>query len=126
MGDYRDGEVSPHLLRFSREPRRGQTNAEQRLWWLLRARQVAGAKFRRQHPFGPYVLDFLCAERGLVVELDGDQHALPREVTRDAVRTHFLRSHGLRVLRFSNHEVLRETEAVLQRIYTVLSQLPSP
>ena len=126
MGDYRDGEVRPHLLRFSRELRRGQTNAEQRLWWLLRARQIAGAKFRRQHPFGPYVLDFLCTERGLVVELDGDQHAHAEVERHDAVRTHHLQSQGLHVLRFSNREVLWETEAVLQRIYTVLNQLPSP
>jgi very-short-patch-repair endonuclease len=126
MRDYRDGELRPHLLHFSRELRRAQTSAEQRLWWLLRARQIAGAKFRRQHPFGPYVLDFFCAEKGLVVELDGDQHAQPDAERYDAGRTHYLESHGLRVLRFSNHEVLQETEAVLQRIYTVLNPLPSP
>jgi len=126
MGDYRDGEVRPSLLGYSRELRRGQTKAEQLLWRLLRSRQVAGAKFRRQHALGPYILDFLCVERSLVVELDGDSHAQPEQVVWDEQRTRFLEARGLRVLRFSNHEVLCETEAVLQQVYAALNPAPSP
>jgi very-short-patch-repair endonuclease len=126
MGDYRDGEVRPSLLGYSRELRREQTKAEQKLWRLLRSRQLAAVKFRRQHALGPYILNFLCVERGLVVELDGDQHAQPEQVVWDAQRTRFLELRGLRVLRFSNREVLCEMEAVLQQVYTVLNPAPSP
>ncbi|HET9451716.1 MAG TPA: endonuclease domain-containing protein [Aggregicoccus sp.] len=126
MHDYRNGTVLAGLLRRSRELRREQTDAEQLLWRLLRSRQIAGAKFRRQHALGPYILDFLCAEQRLAVELDGDQHAQPEQAGHDAERTRFLERHGLRVLRFSNREVLQDTEVVLRQLYTVLTGYPSP
>lgn len=126
MHDYRNGTVLAGLLRRSRELRREQTDAEQLLWRLLRSRQIAGAKFRRQHALGPYILDFLCAEQRLAVELDGDQHAQPEQARHDAERTRFLERHGLRVLRFSNREVLQDTEVVLRQLYTVLTGNPSP
>jgi very-short-patch-repair endonuclease len=83
----------------------------------LRARQVAGLKFRRQHRFGPYVLDFFCLEKGLVVEVDGSQHLTEQGLLKDAQRTRFLEPNGLRVLRFTNLQVLQETNAVLQAIW---------
>jgi very-short-patch-repair endonuclease len=75
---------------------------------------LLGLKFRRQHPIGPFVADFACPERGLVIELDGSQHLEQR--TADAERTRSLESLGFRVLRFWNNQVLRETEAVLATI----------
>src|SRR3712207_2629870 len=90
MHDYRNGTVLAGLLTRSRELRHGQTDAEQLLWQMLRGRRLAGMKFRRQHALGPYILDFFCAERGLVVELDGDQHARPGSALYDAERTRFL------------------------------------
>jgi very-short-patch-repair endonuclease len=105
------------LLERARELRKRATNAERLLWQLLRNRQIAGAKFRRQHPIPPYILDFYCHEHRLAVEIDGGQHNQPAGMKRDRRRTEFLREQGIRVLRFWNHEVLNETEAVLQVIY---------
>ena len=90
-----------------------QTNAEQLLWYLLRNRQFCGIKFRRQHPVEPYVLDFYDHEEQLGIELDGGQHNEPERKRRDKERTTFFESKGIRVIRFWNHEVLQETEAVL-------------
>ncbi|WP_199724766.1 endonuclease domain-containing protein [Noviherbaspirillum saxi] len=94
------------------------TDAEALMWQLLRNRRLASAKFRRQHPVGRYILDFYCDDKRLAVELDGGQHgeALVYDQTRDA----WLENRGIRVLRFWNNEVLSETEAVLEVIYSAL------
>ena len=101
--------------------RRNSTNAELVLWHILRARQVDGQKFRRQHAVGPYVLDFCCIEKGLAVEVDGDQHALPEQLAYDERRTQFLEEQGIRVLRFSNRDVLTERESVVEIIRGALT-----
>jgi very-short-patch-repair endonuclease len=106
-------------LAFARTLRAGQTDAENLLWGLLRDRRLGGAKFRRQHPFPPYILDLYCHEAKLVVELDGGQHL---ESESDRTRDAFLTKQGLRVLRFWNNEVLAETEAVLESIWNALVQ----
>src|SRR5262245_48292532 len=95
----------------ARHLRRDQTDAERKLWARLRDRQLFGAKFRRQHPIGRFVADFCCAERLLVVELDGGQHATQREA--DRRRSDFFAAKGYRVIRFWDHEVLQEADAVL-------------
>jgi very-short-patch-repair endonuclease len=96
----------------ARRLRRAATDAEIRICAGLRDRRVEGAKFRRQHPIGPYVADFACDELRLVVEIDGGQHA----PAVDAKRTAFLEAAGWSVLRFWNTDTLRETEAVLETI----------
>ncbi|MBI1776236.1 MAG: endonuclease domain-containing protein [Proteobacteria bacterium] len=89
------------------------TEAERVLWRRIRFRQLHGLRFRRQHPVPPYIVDFACLEMGLVVEIDGGQHAMgPRE----NARTAFLEKVGWRVLRFWNNEVLANIEGVLERI----------
>jgi len=88
----------------ARALRRGDTGAEARLWNALRARRLGGWKWRRQVPNGPFILDFLCVEAGLVVELDGGQHA--EQAAYDARRTAYLERQGLQVLRFWNSDVL--------------------
>ena len=98
----------------ARRLRREETEAERFLWARLRARQLSGAKFRRQCTIGPFIADFCCLEHRLIVELDGGQHA--SEVKKDEARTDFLRKQGYEVLRIWDHEVFRETELVLQRI----------
>ncbi|QXP88635.1 DUF559 domain-containing protein [Methylococcus capsulatus] len=118
------------LKRHARAMRKTATDAENLMWRLLRNRRLANAKFRRQHPIGEYIADFYCDEHGLVVELDGGQHA--EQKTYDERRTAFLQSQGLTVLRFWNHQVLGETEAVLQVIWEhvarndTLTPSPSP
>ncbi|MFY0568019.1 endonuclease domain-containing protein [Archangium lansingense] len=114
------------LLALCRRLRADTTDAESLLWRLLRARRLVGVKFRRQHQFGAYILDFYSHEAKLVIELDGDGHAQPEQQMRDAERTAFLASHGLTVLRFSNRDVLQETEAVLTRIWNHVSTHPHP
>lgn len=111
------------LLERCRDLRRSATNAERLHWQLLRARQLANAKFRRQHQFGPYILDFYCHEQKLAIEVDGAHHAT--QVERDEARTRYLEERGLRVIRFTNLEVLKETEAVLIRIWNEV-ECPSP
>jgi len=100
----------------SRELRRSSTEAEQTLWYHLRAGRLNGHKFRRQHPAPPCIVDFYCAVKRLVIELDGSQHNT--EV--DRARTLFLESQGLRVLRYWDNEALQQTDAVLAAILSAL------
>ena len=96
----------------ARDLRQSGTDAEHKPWQRLRAEQLNGLKFRRQHPFPPYIVDFYCDAKKLVVELDGAQHN--DEV--DRARTRFLESRGLKVLRYWDNEVLQQIEAVLEAI----------
>ena len=96
----------------ARDLRQTPTDAEQKLWFHLRGGRLNGLKFRRQHPMPPYIVDFFCEAEKLVVELDGAQHD---EVV-DQVRTKFLESRGLMVLRYWDNEVLQKTDAVLEAI----------
>jgi very-short-patch-repair endonuclease len=95
------------------------TDAELRLWRLLRDRRLSGFKFRRQVPVGSYIVDFLCVGAKLIVKADGSQHA---ENDRDAVRDAYLESQGWKVLRFWNNEVLRNREGVLETIFAHASR----
>jgi very-short-patch-repair endonuclease len=109
----------------AREMRRHDTDAEARLWGALRARRLGGWGWRRQVPFGPYILDFLCREAGLVIELDGGQHA--DQVDYDARRTAYLEARGLRVLRFWNSQVLTNRDGVcLSILHACGGELLSP
>ncbi|OKY74976.1 MAG: hypothetical protein BM485_11135 [Desulfobulbaceae bacterium DB1] len=111
----------------ARNLRKNQTEAEKLLWSSLRNRQIAGCKFRRQWPIGPYIVDFACLSRKLLIELDGGQHS--EAIAYDETRTKFLEAQGYRVIRFWNNEMLTEPTAVLQRIYEELMQgadRPSP
>jgi type I restriction enzyme M protein len=118
--------LDPKLLQVARDLRQSQTDAEQMIWQLLRNRQIANAKFRRQHPVGNYILDFYCFQQQLAVELDGSQHLTKQGDTDDQIRTSYLHKLGIRVIRFNNRQVLTETEAVLQVIYDALTPSPSP
>jgi len=98
------------------------TAAEWRLWQALRVRQLGGLKFRRQHPVGPFVLDFYCPAGKLVIELDGGVH--DEQAEQDEARTQHLESYGYRVLRFRNEEVFADLPAVLDRIAQAASLSP--
>jgi very-short-patch-repair endonuclease len=97
-------------LSRARELRRDDTVAEARLWNALRAHRLGGWKWKRQVPWGPYFLDFLCRDAGLVVEVDGGQHS--EQIDYDARRTRFIERSGLRVLRFWNSAVLENRDGV--------------
>jgi very-short-patch-repair endonuclease len=109
-------------LERARDLRRHSTDAERRLWRYLRNRQIEGVKFRRQVSLGPYFVDFVAADRRLVIELDGGQHAL--EVDYDQRRTVWLEAQGYRVIRFWSNEVLANTEGVIAAIVIALKQRP--
>ena len=127
------GQTNKAVLKsgLQRKLRRNMTDAERKLWSLLRGRQMDGLKFRRQHPFENYILDFVCLEKKIVVEIDGGQHQENR--LKDEVRTKALEEAGFCVLRFWNHEVLLHPDAVTERIWQKAirkedpsSPLPSP
>ncbi len=105
----------------ARDLRKKATNAEKLLWQLLRNRQFGGAKFRRQHPIPPYVLDFYCHESKLGIELDGGVHGKSEQEKSDAERTRYLNRQGIRVIRFWNNDILKNTESVLEVIWSELS-----
>ena len=94
------------------------TDAERKLWAVLRNKQLAGYRFRRQTPIGGFIADFVCFEQKLVVEVDGGQHAIDTE--NDAVRTAWLEAQGFRVLRFWNNDVLGNIGGVAQTICRAL------
>lgn len=104
----------------ARQLRKNPTKAETRLWSALRRRQVAGARFRRQVPLGPYIVDFLCPAHRLVIEVDGGQHDARQ--TYDAARTRWLEAQGYSVLRFWNNDVLGTPEGVVGTIARWLEQ----
>ncbi len=107
----------------ARALRGAATDAELLLWSKLRNRQLAGLKFRRQRPIGRYFADFVSVEIGLVVELDGGQHADPSAVTYDTQREEAMRALGFTTLRFWDNEVLAQTDAVLERILATAQTL---
>ena len=109
---------------FARHLRKIPTVAERRLWSSIRHRQLAGCRFRRQAPIGTYIVDFVCFEKGLILELDGGQHA--RQIEEDEARTRWLQGEGFRVLRFWNNLVFEELEAVLEAISLALETTPHP
>ena len=122
------GEGHPFFVLRARQLRRTLTKAERALWRRLRARQLLGAKFRRQRPLGSFVVDFVAADESLVVEIDGGQHALDEIRARDDERTRAIEARGYRVLRFWNGDVLGNPDGVLEVIGRVLRERrpPSP
>ncbi|WP_019868156.1 endonuclease domain-containing protein [Methylovulum miyakonense] len=116
------------MKELARALRKNQTDAEKLLWYRLRNRQLEDCKFRRQQVIGSNIADFLCLEPKLIIELDGGQHATQQD--QDEQRTRFLESLGYRVLRFWNHDVIRDIESVLEAIRLVVNELsekkPSP
>ena len=116
----------------ARDLRSNMTEAEKRLWSRLRAHRMGGRKFRRQHPFGQYIVDFVCLDSRLIIEVDGDSHGDDRREALDTQRTAFLEKLGFRVLRFWNDYVLTDLDNVTETIFAALcgaartSPQPSP
>ena len=110
--------IHPEHKAFSRALRSTPTDAERCLWQCLRSKQLKGAKFRRQHPLGRYVLDFVCLDLHLVIEVDGGQHG---QGDHDAVRDAWLAGQGFRVLRFWNNEVMGNRAGVFEVISAALA-----
>ena len=110
---------------ISKTLRKRLTDAEKALWRHLRAKQLEGFKFRRQEPIGKYIVDFVCYERGIIIEIDGGQHSVEKE--KDNERDGWFEGQGFKVLRFWNNEVLNNTQEVLEVIRDYcLSHPPQP
>jgi very-short-patch-repair endonuclease len=107
---------NPDLKNRRRDLRKKQTDAEKTFWFHVRNRRFHGMRFFRQYSVGPYILDFYCPEIKTAIELDGGQHNEPEGKSSDIVRTEYLKSMGINVLRFWNHEVLLEIEGVLTKM----------
>jgi adenine-specific DNA-methyltransferase len=108
----------------ARQFRQNPTDAERKLWRLLRNKRLANWRFRRQQPVGPYFADFFCASAKLIIELDGSQHAGDEQILLDAQRTHWLESRGYKVLRFWNSDMMKTPDIVIETIYQTLAQPP--
>ena len=103
-----------------RELRQNMTDAEKHLWYFLRGKRLNGYKFRRQHRVYPFIADFICLNKKLMIEIDGGQHAKQR--CYDEKRSAFLKSRGYSVLRFWNVDVFKQTQAVLNTILNALDE----
>ena len=115
--------MASRLLEFAKGMRRGPTDAEAALWRKVRVGRLGEFKFKRQQPIGSYIVDFVCFDRRLILEVDGGQHD---QIT-DTERTCWLEEQGFRVLRFWNNEVLTNMDGVLEAVLRALSQsTPSP
>ena len=113
-----EGEGGGMKAASARALRNNPTEAERALWRHIRLRQMDGRKFRRQQPIGRYIVDFVCLEEKVIIEIDGGQHA--ERVSSDAERTAWLEAQGFRVLRFWNNDVLGNIEAVKEAIRSTL------
>lgn len=116
---------SEALVPYARKLRRNMTDAERKLWSLVRGRQL-GVKIRRQVPIGRYIVDFLCQEKKLIIELDGGQHYTPDGLKRDKARDEFLRGLGYTVLRISNIDMMKHADSVLEEVHSHLQMAASP
>ena len=96
--------------------RQRQTDAEGRLWYYLRNKQIEGFKFRRQHRIGRYIVDMVCLEKKLIIEIDGGQHNEISNQVLDSIRTNWLKNEGYQVSRFWDNDVLTNTEGVFEMI----------
>ena len=111
---------SPRLIEFARQMRKAPTDAEKKLWWLLRRGKLDGHHFRRQVPIAGYIVDFCCLSAGLAVEADGGQHYDEQGRAYDRQRSEALACKGIRVLRFSDYDILKHPDAVQGMIYREL------
>lgn len=109
---------NPTLLKRARAMRREMTTAEKHLWMYCLS--TLPYRFRRQRPFGRFILDFYCSPLKLVIEIDGDSHFTEQGIAYDKERTQFLESQGLKIIRFTNHEVLYQLDSVKEKIYSFL------
>ena len=113
---------NPRLKTKARSLRSNLTDAERRLWYRLRRKQILGVQFYRQKPVGNYIVDFYAPAVNLAIELDGSQHLDVTTAIKDKLRTTYLEQQGLKVLRFDDRQVLLQLESVLEKIYQVLKK----
>ena len=114
------------LIPRKRKLRKELTTTEKIIWRKLRAKQFSSFKFRRQHGIGPYIVDFCAPRKNIVIEIDGDIHALPEQMKKDKERQKEIESLGYQVIRYSNDDVLKNLEGVLDDLLNHLRPPPNP
>ena len=118
-----------NIIEKSRQLRKNMTNQEKKLWSIIRNRQFFGLRFRRQFPIGNYIVDFICREKKIIIEIDGGQHNEPQNTDYDISRTKFLYSSGYKVVRFWNNEINDNIDGVyekLKEVFEITPPQPSP
>ena len=118
--------MAQKLTHLAKHLRKQSTDVERLLWSHLRAGRFEGLKFRRQHPIGQYIVDFVCLETKLIIELDGGQHSFPEDVLKDKQRDAWFEQEGYAVVRFWDNEVLINTSGVLEVLKKKVNRTPSP
>ncbi len=113
-----------NLKQLSRQLRQSMTDAERHLWTKIRMKQLKGYQFYRQKPIGDYIVDFFCPRAKLVIEVDGSQHSSDEMTEYDRIRDEHMRGLGLRVLRFTNIEVLANIEGIIESIIENMQEIP--
>jgi len=105
---------------LARNLRKNSTDAENLIWNIVRNRRFYGLKFKRQYPIGKYIVDFVCIEKKLIIELDGGQHNIQDNINSDNERTLFLESSGYKVLRFWNNDIFNNLDSVLEKLHQIV------
>jgi very-short-patch-repair endonuclease len=112
---------------IARVLRKNQTPQETKMWNILRNQQIKGMKFRRQYPIGNYIVDFVCKEIKLVIEIDGGQHNFEKNIIEDDIRTNYLKLKGYNIIRFWNNDVDNNIDGVYEKIVEIIEKIkPSP
>ena len=109
------------IYNIARNLRKNKTKEENILWQLLRNRQFMGLKFKRQFPIGNYIVDFVCEEKKLVIEIDGGQHNIPNNIKADEARTNYINSKGYKVLRFWNNDINHNIKGVYETLLKMIN-----
>jgi len=105
---------------LARKLRKSQTAQEQKFWNIVRAHRFHGLEFRRQYPMGKYIVDFICRDKKIIVEIDGGQHNINKNIYLDEERTEFLNSKGYKVVRFWNNDIDNNMEGVYQKLEKII------
>ncbi|MDD5088306.1 MAG: DUF559 domain-containing protein [bacterium] len=113
--------IPPDNWRKARELRKNLTPAERIMWHSIR-RRALGAEFRRQYPIGPFIVDFVCLDKKLIVELDGGGHMESEQAKYDGERVGFLQARSFRIRRYFNNDILQNLDGVLQDIFVALNE----
>ena len=111
-------------LDFKRKLRSEMTDPERRMWNKLRACQLGGLGFRRQHGIGPYIVDFFCPEKKMIIEIDGETHAEEKQMAKDVKKEAYFDSLGLKVVRYLNREIMENLEGVIEDLYQKMNTSP--
>ena len=119
-------EYNKNNLPLAKQLRKNTTKQESKLWSIIRAGKFQGLKFKRQVPIGNYIVDFVCREKKLIIEIDGGQHNIPLDIKYDKIRTEYFNSLGYKVIRFWNNDIDDNIESVYEALLKEVSTHPNP